>query len=75
METVQIVLEKALLQATDRAARQRRLNRSALVREALRAHLKRLETTERERKDRAGYAARPDAEFGAWDEVIEWPDR
>ncbi len=75
METVQIVLEKALLQATDRAAHQLRLNRSALVREALRAHLKRLQTIEGERQDRAGYAVRPDAEFGAWDEVIEWPDR
>jgi metal-responsive CopG/Arc/MetJ family transcriptional regulator len=75
VETVQIVLEKALLQATDRAARQRRLNRSALVREALRAYLKRLQTAERERKDRAGYAARPDTEFGVWDEVSEWPDR
>jgi metal-responsive CopG/Arc/MetJ family transcriptional regulator len=75
METVQIVLEKALLRATDRAARQRRLNRSAWVREAIRAHLKRLETAEREQKDRAGYTARPLTEFGAWDEVTEWPDR
>lgn len=75
METVQIVLEKALLQAIDRAARRCRLNRSALVREALRAHLKRLETTEREQKDRAGYAARPDTEFDVWDEVTEWPGR
>jgi Ribbon-helix-helix protein, copG family len=44
METIQIVLDKALLQATDRAARRMKRNRSALVREALREHLKRLES-------------------------------
>ena len=42
METVQIVLDKKLLQAADRAARQTKLNRSALVREALREHLRRM---------------------------------
>ena len=43
METVQMVLDKKLLQATDRAARQTKRNRSALVRDALREHLRRLE--------------------------------
>lgn len=74
METIQIVIEKELLQATDRAARQRRLNRSALVREALRAHLRRLATHERERRDRAGYVNTADTEFAAWDRVTAWPD-
>ena len=75
METVQIVIEKDLLQATDRAARRQRLNRSALVREALRAHLHRLAIAERERRDRAGYARRADTEFGAWDRITTWPDQ
>jgi metal-responsive CopG/Arc/MetJ family transcriptional regulator len=39
METIQIVLDKNLLQATDQAARRTKQNRSALVREALRKHL------------------------------------
>jgi metal-responsive CopG/Arc/MetJ family transcriptional regulator len=69
METVQIVMEKALLQATDRAARGRRLNRSALVRDALRAYLRRLEVEDREQRDRAGYAAKADTEFAVWDQV------
>ena len=75
METIQIVLEKELLRATDRAARHRRVNRSALVREALRAHLKRLATVEREHRDRQGYESRPvdPSEFGAWDKVAAWP--
>jgi metal-responsive CopG/Arc/MetJ family transcriptional regulator len=76
METVQVVLEKALLDATDRAARRRRINRSALVREALRAHLAPLATGERERRDRAGYEReRPEpGEFAIWDQVAAWPD-
>lgn len=74
METVQVVMDKALLQATDRAARRRRLNRSALVRDALRAYLRRLEIEDRERRDRAGYAAKADTEYAVWDQVTAWPD-
>lgn len=76
METIQIVLGKELLRATDRAARRRAINRSALVREALCAHLKRLATGERERLDREGYEAHPVGrhEFSAWDKVTAWPD-
>jgi metal-responsive CopG/Arc/MetJ family transcriptional regulator len=76
VETVQVVLGKDLLRATDRAARQQQVNRSALVREALREHLKRLATWERERRDREGYESRPPArgEFDVWDRVSAWPD-
>jgi metal-responsive CopG/Arc/MetJ family transcriptional regulator len=74
METVQIVIDKELLQAADRAARRRRVNRSALVRDALRAYLRRLAVEERERRDQAGYAGRRDAEFALWDRVAAWPD-
>lgn len=76
MGTVQIVLGKELLKAADRAARRRRVNRSALVREALREHLKRLATLERERQDRAGYVALPiePGEFDVWDKAAAWPD-
>jgi metal-responsive CopG/Arc/MetJ family transcriptional regulator len=35
MQTIQIVLDKKLLQATDQAARRTKQNRSALVRDAL----------------------------------------
>jgi metal-responsive CopG/Arc/MetJ family transcriptional regulator len=74
METIQIVIEKTLLLATDRAARRRRVNRSAFVREALRAHLQRLGVAERERRDRAGYVDTADTEFAVWDRVAVWPD-
>ncbi len=75
METVQIVLDKSLLQATDRAARRLKLNRSALVREALREHLKMLEVRTSEERDRGGYAKRPQAcdESTLWEAEAAWP--
>jgi metal-responsive CopG/Arc/MetJ family transcriptional regulator len=55
METIQIVLDKKLLLATDRAARRAKRNRSALVRDALREHLQKLEVRDKERRDPQGY--------------------
>ena len=76
METVQVVLGKELVRAADRAARQHRTNRSALIRDALREHLKRLAVRQRERRDREGYEIRPAGrgELTAWDKVAAWPD-
>lgn len=76
MKTVQIVLDSGLLRATDAAAKRARVNRSALVRRALKEHLRRLETRELEARDRAGYAKgsqdRKDAE--RWEQVAAWPE-
>jgi metal-responsive CopG/Arc/MetJ family transcriptional regulator len=75
METIQIVLDKELLQATDRAARRMKQNRSALVREALREHLKKLEVRSREERDREGYTRQPQAldESALWEAESAWP--
>jgi len=75
METIQVVLDKKLLQATDRAARQLKQNRSALVREALRQHLRRLETRALEVRDREGYLKHPASndESILWEAVAAWP--
>jgi metal-responsive CopG/Arc/MetJ family transcriptional regulator len=75
METVQIVLDKKLLQATDKAARRTKLNRSALVREALREHLLRLEVRAREERDLEGYSRQPqtDDESRLWEAEAVWP--
>ncbi len=75
METIQVVLDKKLLQATDQAARRTRRNRSALVRDALREHLRRLELRAREEQDRRGYETRPQRadESSAWEEEAAWP--
>jgi metal-responsive CopG/Arc/MetJ family transcriptional regulator len=77
METIQVVLGSTLLRATDGAARRARVNRSALVREALRAYLKRLEVQELEARDEKGYAKNPDvpAEDAGWEQVAAWPER
>ena len=75
METVQIVLDKKLLQATDQAARRTKRNRSALVRDALREHLRTLALREREERDRQGYSRRPQArdQQVRWEAEAVWP--
>jgi metal-responsive CopG/Arc/MetJ family transcriptional regulator len=75
METIQIVLDKSLLRAADRAARLRKQNRSALVRDALREHLRKLEIAAQEERDRQGYARQPQSKDGAfaWEREAAWP--
>jgi metal-responsive CopG/Arc/MetJ family transcriptional regulator len=75
METIQVVLDSKLLRATDVAARRTKLNRSALIREAIRAHLKTLDIRERELRDRKGYegSARKSGELSGWEAEAIWP--
>jgi metal-responsive CopG/Arc/MetJ family transcriptional regulator len=77
MQIVQIVLDKKLLNATDQAAKRSRQNRSALVRDALREHLRQLELRAREERDRQGYSrhTRADAEARVWEMEATWPER
>lgn len=76
METVQIVLDKKLLQTTDRIAQRRKLNRSAFVREALRSHIRALEIKAMEEKEREAYRKYPQDmdDLGAWEGVAAWPE-
>jgi metal-responsive CopG/Arc/MetJ family transcriptional regulator len=76
METIQVVLDKPLLQATDRASKQLKQNRSAIVRDALREHLRRLEIRAQEERDRAGYLAKPQThdEVHMWEGIASWPE-
>jgi metal-responsive CopG/Arc/MetJ family transcriptional regulator len=76
MVTIQVVLEEPLLKAADQAVRQLKMNRSALIRDALREHLRRLRIREQERRDRQGYTERPvtEIEFDRWDRVVAWPE-
>ena len=69
------MLDKGLLRAADQAARRTRTNRSALVRDALRERLRRLQVREKEERDRAGYSTgrltrgqEPD-----WEAEAAWP--
>jgi metal-responsive CopG/Arc/MetJ family transcriptional regulator len=76
MQTIQVVLDVKLLRAADRAARRTKLNRSALIRDALREHLRRLEVRALEDRDRAGYARLPQKEHEllSWDPEAAWPE-
>lgn len=75
METIQIVLDKKLLHDADQAARRTKQNRSALVRDALREHLRKLEARAKEERDRHGYTRRPHApvESLEWEAEAAWP--
>ena len=59
METIQVVLDTKLLKAADVAAKRQKVNRSALIRQALQEHLKRLRVLDLEELDRRGYHAKP----------------
>ena len=72
METIQVMLDAKLLRAADRAARRTKLNRSALIREALREHLRKLEIREMEERDRKGYEGGA-GEFSGWEAEAVWP--
>jgi metal-responsive CopG/Arc/MetJ family transcriptional regulator len=75
METIQVVLDKKLLHATDRAAKQTNRNRSALVRDALREHLRILEIRAQEERDRKGYSSQPETtdQSTVWESEATWP--
>ena len=75
METIQIVLDKRLLRATDQAARRTKQNRSALVRDALREHLRKLELRAKEERDRQGYSRQSHASDAllVWEAEAAWP--
>ena len=77
METIQVVLDSNLLRATDGAARRARVNRSALIREALREHLRRIETREKEQREWEAYRRHPDTpeEVEAWEREAVWPEK
>ncbi len=76
METIQIVLDKKLLQATNQAARRAKRNRSALIRQALREYLQRSEPrAKKEERDREGYLRFPADvdDLSMWDAEAAWP--
>jgi metal-responsive CopG/Arc/MetJ family transcriptional regulator len=76
METIQVVLDAKLLKAADNAAKRKKVNRSELIRQALREHLGRLRAADLEERDRRGYQAHPQRieEYGPWEEAATWPE-
>ena len=76
MQTIQVVLDEKLLKAADLAAKRQKINRSALIREALKEHLRRRKALLLEERDRRGYALRPQRpqEYESWEEIAAWPE-
>ena len=75
MATIQVVLDKKLLKAADLAAKRQKVNRSALIRQALERHLRHLHELELEERDRRGYLAQPqkEEEYRICEKVESWP--
>jgi metal-responsive CopG/Arc/MetJ family transcriptional regulator len=75
MATIQIVLDQKLLRAADQAARRNKQNRSELIRDALRAHLRRLQIRALEEAERAAYSRQPASveESLLWEREAAWP--
>ena len=76
MATIQVILEPELLKEADRVAKSTKVNRSALIREALQAHLKQLKIREMEERERKAYEAIPDnvEEALFWEKHAAWPE-
>ena len=76
METIQVVLDAPLLKAADAAAKRHKVNRSALIRQALAEHLERLRLLDLEERDHRGYRAQPQQaeEYRPLEETAAWPE-
>lgn len=76
MKTIQIVLDADLLRAADATAKKASVNRSALFRRALREHLRRMRTKEREDIERRSYQDHPDdpKEIMEWESEQTWAE-
>jgi metal-responsive CopG/Arc/MetJ family transcriptional regulator len=76
METIQVVLDKPLLLAANRLARKAKVNRSVLIRTALREYLKRQRHEELVAQERRSYLEHPDsaADAEAWARIAAWPE-
>lgn len=76
VKIIRVKLDLPLLRATDAAARRARVDRSALIRAAVREHLKRLKIQKLEALDRRGYSEHPDdsEEIADWEPIPETPE-
>jgi metal-responsive CopG/Arc/MetJ family transcriptional regulator len=74
MKTIQMTIDDRLLKAVDKLSRARKTTRSALIRDALEAELRREQTRTEERRHAEGYAQHPvePGEFDVWLDVQDW---
>ena len=74
MKTIQMTIDSRLLKAVDRLTRLRKTTRSALIRTALEAELRREHINELETRHADGYAKQPTkpGEFDTWIQEQAW---
>lgn len=74
MKTIQMTIDTRLLKAVDRLTRTRKTSRSAFIRAAVEAELRRERVRDLEARHRAGYERQPVAngEFDAWLTEQDW---
>jgi metal-responsive CopG/Arc/MetJ family transcriptional regulator len=77
MKAVQVVFDEETLRIADRAARQAKVNRSELIREAVRLYAARKHEIELEAAHRRGYERTPvrAGEFDALTKGQAWPEK
>ena len=74
MKTIQMTIDDRLLQLVDKMSRARKTTRSAFIRDALEAEIRRQRIREDEARHAAGYARKPVApgEFDVWVNEQDW---
>jgi metal-responsive CopG/Arc/MetJ family transcriptional regulator len=74
MKTIQMTIDDRLLQLVDKMSRARKTTRSAFIREALVAEIRRQRVREDEARHAEGYARKPVApgEFDVWVNEQDW---
>jgi predicted transcriptional regulator len=74
MKTIQVTIDDRLLELVDKLSRARKTTRSAFVRHALEAEIRRERVREEETRHAEGYARAPVAagEFDVWLDEQDW---
>ncbi len=74
MKTIQMTIDERLLKLVDKMSRARMTNRSAFIRQALEAEIRRQRVREDETRHVEGYVRKPVApgEFDAWLNEQDW---
>jgi hypothetical protein len=74
MKTIQMTIDERLLKLVDKLSRARRTTRSAFIRDALEAEIRRQRIREEENRHTEGYTRKPVApgEFDVWVDEQDW---
>jgi metal-responsive CopG/Arc/MetJ family transcriptional regulator len=77
MKTIQMTIDERLLKLVDQLTRSRKTTRSAFIRNALEAEIKRLKCADEEVRHAKGYLQQPvvSDEFDVWRDEQDWGTR